>query len=348
MNYKLFSTDVAGVFLITALCLVSFSGCTGGTEDEFLDDRAKLLLAQETDHLRKLQAAMMEDFDVHFRLVTLAESPDDINMTAAELFGDLGAKTRGAKGLLFLVDLYGRQVRIEVGYDLEHHFPDGFIGYLEQKQMLPFFQAGRIGHGIEATAELLVGRLQRGMAGKTYDPEEELGELAYYSGGGGARMEIGGVRDTKKQAGENENLVFTPQPSPEKALALYKQVLAERIKNPNLPLYTEQTREFFRKWVVTDAQQANELQQLNLIGPEKTFVDASRAVIRFPLRERLHPPYFFENRGAGWQLDFATMSRVLGMNHKNMWHLRTLDHPYDFAFRDWEFDQNGFPIKEKQ
>ncbi len=76
---------------------------------------------------------MLEDFDIHFLLIILAESPADINQAAADLFGDLDSATHGAKGLLFLVDLSGRQVRIEVGYDLESYFPDIFIGYLEEK-----------------------------------------------------------------------------------------------------------------------------------------------------------------------------------------------------------------------
>ncbi len=338
-----FRTMLAGF-----LCLLVLLGCSIRAGDDFLDDRARLLLPDEANHLRKLHAAMLADFDVHFRLIILAESPDDINLTAAELFGDLGAKTSGAKGLLFLVDPRGRQVRIEVGYDLEQFFPDIFIGYLEEHQMLPFFQAGRIGQGIEATSELLISRLQAGAAGKTYDPDQELGHLAHYSGGGGARLEITqDAGDTAEKASEQADL-FSPQPTPEAALALYKQVLAGRIKDPNLPLYSPKTQEFFRHWVVTDAQQANELRHLEALAPEKTVIEQARAVIRFPLRERTHPPYFFVNGGNGWQLDLFTMSQVIQMNHQNMWHFRKLDHPFSFAFRDWKFDRNGFPISQKE
>jgi hypothetical protein len=54
-------------------------------------------------------------------------------------------------------------------------------------------------------------------------------------------------------------------------------------------------------------------------------------------------------------LDFASMSRFLGFNHRNQWHLKDLEHPYTpkdpyaprdpymFGFHDWRFDANGFP-----
>lgn len=329
-------------------CLLASWGCSPPVEEDFLDDRANLLLPAEADHLRELHAAMLTDFDVHFRLITLLESPADINMTATELFDDLGTRTGGARGLLFLVDPLGRQVRIEVGYDLEQYFPDIFIGYLEDKQMLPFFQAGRIGHGIEASSELMISRLQDSVAGHAYNPDEKLGSLAHYSGGGGARREMTDAAPPEISQTEVAASDFAPQSTPEKTLARYREVLTKRIKDPNLPLFTPNTRQFFAQWVVTDAQQANELHQLIGLAPEKTVIEQSRAVIRFPLHERLHPPYFFENLGDGWQLDFATMSRVMQMNHQNMWHFRILEHPYIFGFRDWEFDRNGFPIKQKQ
>ena len=60
--------------------------------------------------------------------------------------------------MLFLVDPQGKSVRLETGYDLEGIFTDAFTGYVEREQMLPFFVAGRIAPGIEATVELLVAR----------------------------------------------------------------------------------------------------------------------------------------------------------------------------------------------
>lgn len=46
-------------------------------------------------------------------------------------------------------------------------------------------------------------------------------------------------------------------------------------------------------------------------------------------------------------LDMATMSEVVRMNHRNMWMFKSMDHPFMFAFRDWNFDKNGSPIVKK-
>jgi len=47
--------------------------------------------------------------------------------------------------------------------------------------------------------------------------------------------------------------------------------------------------------------------------------------------------------GDGRAFDFSLMSAYIQMNTRNMWHFVKLDHPYMFAFADWQFDHNGYP-----
>ncbi len=184
--------------------------------------------------------------------------------------------------MLLLVDPHGSTVRIEIGYDLESIFPDSFVGYIERRQMKPFFRAGKVGAGVEATVELLVTRAQRESLGFKFDPKEEFGnDIGFFSGGAGAKTTIeigtGAVQKQKSNlAGE-----FGPQPSPELSLEAQKKVLRLHIKDPNLGLYTPGTRKFFSQWVVTDAQQSNELKHLESGKPAKLFISGSRSVIRF-------------------------------------------------------------------
>jgi uncharacterized protein len=225
-------------------------------------------------------------------------------------------------------------------------FTDAFIGYVERRQMMPFFQAGRVGPGIEATAELLVGRamgavgtLDSELALKPPDPDKRL------SGGGGARIdiEIGSEVPQKLRsplAGE-----FGPQSTPQKALETYKLVLRGHIKDPELTLYTEETRRFLRQWVVTDAQQDNEFKAITRNGAGEVILSEDRAVIRFPLNNRQASPFFFRLGPDGWMLDFAAMHRSLGFNHKNQWFFRSPEHDFMFAFNDMVLDRNGFPHK---
>jgi uncharacterized protein len=64
-------------------------------------------------------------------------------------------------GLLILLAMKERTVKIEVGYDLEQFVTDGFAG--ETSRMLtPQFAAGRYGAGLRAGTERLIGRIAQG------------------------------------------------------------------------------------------------------------------------------------------------------------------------------------------
>lgn len=341
-------TRSGNIFLLSLLAaLALLASCTGETEEQFLVDEPGLLSRKAHDHLIQFNRALLNDLDIHFKLIVLDTPAEDINARAAELFGDLGSGTGGARGLLFLVDPVGKQVRIEVGYDLEAIFPDIFVGYLEREQMVPFFVAGEVGNGIEATTELFVTRAQQALAGHAFDPQQDLPALQHYSGGGGARIETGvGGGQLLKSASPDRD-AFQPQETPQETLAAYRLALQGHIKDPDLPLFTPKTREFFRNWVVTDAQQDNELRTLGAAPEPEVRSSGMHAVVRYPIEARTHAPYFLSRSEHGWQLDFATMSEVLQMNHENMWMMRIMVHPYMFAFDDWRFDDNGFPIGRK-
>jgi uncharacterized protein len=283
--------------------------------------------------------------DVELFTVVLEKQSGDINTRAAEIFEriSLGAKTKGARGVLFLVDPAGRQVRMEIGYDLEGVFTDAFTGYVERDQMTPFFQSGRVGAGIEATTELLVAR---GLQARAFSADRDVavGETAHLSGGGGARMgvEIGGGISAREN--NDPGRLFSAQSTPLGTLQSYREVVRNHIKDPHLEIYTPASRAFFANWLVTDAQQDNEGWKLDRILPQAIIVEnGSRAVIRFPVADRHASPYFFQKNDSGWMLDFSAMNRVIRFNHKNQWHFVDRDHPYMFGFREWRFDQNGFP-----
>lgn len=336
-------TRLAGCFLAFFFLLV-LSACSKTDDQGFLDDRAGLLDHQARQRIIEYHRALLKDFNIHCKVVVLAQPSTNINSDAADLFGDLGKKTGKARGLLFLIDPVGKQVRIEVGYDLEGIFPDIFVSYLEREQMVPFFQQAKAGAGIEATEELFVARVQRSVAGESFDPAVELGGLSHYSGGGGARTKVTIGEGPIDKPAVADSTTYLPQQSPEQSLSVYMRLLRHKIKDPDLALYTPETRKFLSGWVVTDAQQDNELRGLEGAVIDKVTVAGNRAVIRFPVEQRTLPPYFLENNGNGWAFDFAAMSKLIRMNHKNMWHFVSRDHAYMFGFADWRFDTNGYPM----
>ena len=318
------------------------SGCS--QKAEYVEDRADLLSTAEKDRITRICRNLLEDLNIHIMTVVLDVSPADIDAEAVAVFSRhrIGEKTGSARGLLFLVDPAGGRVRLEIGYDLEGIFTDAFAGYIERSQMVPFFRVGRVGHGIEATVELLVGRAMgderflASAAGQT--------PLANLSGGAGARTDVQIGSGSAAKAPSPRAAAFAAQPTPWQTLAMYVQVLEEHVKEPDLGIYTADTREFFRKWLVTDAQQDNERRTLEKIRDKaKTSISGDLAVIRFPVAGRHASPYFFRLGRRGWMLDFHAMSRIIGFNHKNQWFFRSTDHPFMFAFEDRVFDRHGFP-----
>lgn len=330
------------VIFVGAIVLSLLLSCSSEPEHTFVQDQAELLSAAQEQRLSKFQHLLLKERDVHLFIATLAQPSGNLDQTALELFEkkSLGEKTTGARGLLLLIDPQQQQVRIEVGYDLEGIFPDGFIAGLEYDQMLPFFQQNRVGHGIEALTELLVERLMRDAI-----PQAKSSQAAdHLSGGAGAKIQITQKTPEAANSSKADDETFLPQATPIATLDSYRSSLAARNKNPNLAIYTPESREFFGQWLVTDAQQKNALRTLEESLPTAEVIQLNDlAVIRFPVSSRQASPYFLRNSSAGWQLDFVAMNQTIGFNHRNQWHFRVQEHPFSFAFKDWRIDANGFP-----
>lgn len=328
------------VLLVSSLVIL---GCNRHKTSLFCDDRPGLLSASQQERLRHFHQKLLEDIDVHLALVVLDKRSLNLDHEAVKLFEQyrVGGGTQGARGVLFVIDPDGQQVRLEIGYDLEGVFPDGFVAMIEHEQMIPFFASGRVADGIEASVELLVAK-----ALATDQPvEAPRGETDRLSGGGGARVGVAiGEKPTPPASQLSNSPRFSAGRSPEEAFSSYLQVLKNRNKDPDLLLYTPETRILLRNWLVTDAQQANELKALAASADHgKWFHSGRLAVLRFPVKNRQLPPYFFLQVEDGWMLDLAAANKYIAFNHLNQWHFREGGHPYLFAFQDVSFDANGFP-----
>jgi len=327
--------------LIGVLLCLSLNACRRPDSD-FVSDPAALLIDAQRSRIASFHRALLEDLDIHFRLVILPSASSDINRDAVALFEDfhLGESTRGARGVLLLVDPEGEQVRLEIGYDLEGVFPDGFVGYVEEQQLAPFFAAGQVGNGIEATVELLTARALEedgAFPGKDPTPPSAL------SGGGGARVDVA-IGNGSSPFKPLSSQPFPAASTPEETLNRYRQVLLQGVRDPNLGIYSIASRALLGNWLVTEGQQQQELRRLEqALESYQVRSAGEHAVIRFPVEERQLPPYFFTLSDSGWQLDFVVMADHIGFNHKNQWHFRNIPEAYAFAFNDWRFDQQGFP-----
>ena len=98
----------------------------------------------------------------------------------------IGEKGRD-NGLLVLVAVNDRRVRVEVGYELEQFVTDGFAGQVRDEDILPRFRQGDYGAGLAAGVQRLVGRVAQGRNVSLQDvPQEPATVTRRRASGGGA------------------------------------------------------------------------------------------------------------------------------------------------------------------
>jgi uncharacterized protein len=89
----------------------------------------------------------------------------DISEYAVKMFenGGRGIGAQGKdNGLLILLAVKDRRVRLEVGYDLEPFITDGFAGDLSRAVMTPYFARGEYGPGLVEGATRVIARIAQG------------------------------------------------------------------------------------------------------------------------------------------------------------------------------------------
>lgn len=127
-----------------------------------VNDFAKVIdpaSSAEMDRLiRALQAASGDVIVV--ATITNMAPYGSIEEYAVRMFQQAGIGTRASdNGLLMLVSVEDRKVRIEVGYGLEEFVTDGYAGELIRTHLLPAFRQNRYGEGLADVTRLLAWRL---------------------------------------------------------------------------------------------------------------------------------------------------------------------------------------------
>lgn len=317
-------------------------------EPELVRDDAGLLQTAERERLAAFHRFLLRDHGIDYRVVTTAGA-GDLGRLALETFEDMqvGSESATARGLLLIIDPLEDRVRLEVGRALEGSFPDAFVAYVEQRQMVPFFQSGRVADGILATTELIVARVLE---------EKESGGYADHiaaegTAGGGAETEarigarIGSDGDASDGLAATRSQPAVQLASPRAAVDAYLAAMADRNADPGLAFYTEETRRMLRGWTTTPAQMDSVARAYRRCAVESVQTSESYAVVRYGIDARACAPFFLQHQDGGWRLDLTMMQKALRFGRNNAWRLDPqAAHPYNFAFADWRFDKNGFPV----
>ena len=158
---------VAGLVLIGWLAAVTSAGAQtvpqlAAPVNDFANVIDAGAEAQLEELIRRLQGATGDVIVI--ATVKTFQPFADLSSYAVEMFenGGQGIGVKGKdNGVLIVLALDDRQVRIETGYGLEGFITDGFAGETS-RNMTPFFRAGDYGQGLLAGATRVAQRIAEG------------------------------------------------------------------------------------------------------------------------------------------------------------------------------------------
>ena len=146
LTVVMFSTLV-GLLLMPAVTLAErpFPKPTG-----LVNDFAGVIPPSYEAKIRAITSELLQKTGVPIVVVTMpdiggAEYNDYVN----RLYSAWGIGKKGEdKGVLIFVTIKERKMRIETGYGVEGILPDGLVGEIRDKYMIPFFKKNEFGPGL--------------------------------------------------------------------------------------------------------------------------------------------------------------------------------------------------------
>ncbi len=156
--------------LIAVLLLTAAAGANLGAQENFpepqgfVNDFAGVIDAQTEQEISRIARTVQQASGAEIAVVTvdtISPYPDieSYSIELAEKWGVGGAEEDN--GIILLMTMEERQVRIEVGYGLEGAIPDGLAGEIRDESMLPYFRNGNYSKGFLKTTEAVAGLIAK-------------------------------------------------------------------------------------------------------------------------------------------------------------------------------------------
>lgn len=124
----------------------------------YVNDYAEILSPQEEQLLTQKLAAFERETTNQLVILTVpsleGKDIESYSIEVAEAW-KIGQKGKD-NGVIIVVAPKERRYRIEIGYGLEPVLPDGLVGEIGRRALVPAFRQGRYGEGLSAAVDLLI------------------------------------------------------------------------------------------------------------------------------------------------------------------------------------------------
>jgi uncharacterized protein len=159
-----------GERLVAAALALSLlgAGATAGADEPripapqgFVTDVANVIPPATEARLKGLLEELRAKTGAEIAVLTVPSTKPLDDFTYAMKVADAWrpGRKRDDTGIVFLVAVNDRKLRILTGYGLEGILPDGLVGEIQDEEIVPAFRAGRMDEGIERGVRALAARI---------------------------------------------------------------------------------------------------------------------------------------------------------------------------------------------
>ena len=115
-----------------------------------VNDFAKVISPGYKEKIQAVTGALLQKTGIPIVVVTMPDiGGAEYNDYANRLYSAWGIGKKGEdKGVLIFVAVKERKVRIETGYGVEGILPDGLVGEIRDRYMIPYLKARQVRRGI--------------------------------------------------------------------------------------------------------------------------------------------------------------------------------------------------------
>jgi len=287
------------------------------------------MLADTRESTAQFLEMIKSDYAIEAVIVTTAALPPTytIESLAAELFSNwkIGQNTDG-RGVLLILSDQEKLIKIEVSYELEDVFTDIFCGYIEDKQLKSYFLSNQVDIGLVAVLEEIERRAQiKHQATYTIADIDQL-DSDLLSGGAGAKRQLNEYQAEEITArGQN----YPPGRSPREAWQTLIRSWQDKVRDPNLGVYTQITKLAYRDFRNLPDSRYEEDARTYQNKPFEVLQNDRYAVIFFGKKKGWqNAPFLFGRTDAGWQFDIVHQRKYVRMGKSPNWGIERAAYPY--------------------
>jgi len=115
-----------------------------------VNDFAEVIPPSDERQINAITSELLQKTKIPVVVVTMPDiGGEEYNDYANRLYSSWGIGQKGKdKGVLIFVTVKERKMRIETGYGVEGILPDGLVGEIRDRYMIPYLKADKYGEGI--------------------------------------------------------------------------------------------------------------------------------------------------------------------------------------------------------